>query len=323
MADAALLLQDGLTPFHRHLAQGPEDAAACWLVAEDEVRLRAVSWGRDARRGTVLLFTGRTEYAEKYGRIALDLRARGYATLTVDWRGQGLSDRLRAERALGHVRRFGDYQRDVAAMVAHGRELGLPEPWFLLAHSMGGCIGLRALMEGLPVRAAVFSAPMWGIQMTTALKPVAWSVSSVSRAFALSHLLTPGQEPCTYILRCDFAENTLTGDRETFEWMKGQVAAQPELGLGGPSLHWLNEALREMRRLMALPAPGVPALALAGTEEAVVDPARIRRRLQDWPGSRLVTVPTARHEVLMETPAIRRRVLSEIGGHLAAHGAGG
>jgi lysophospholipase len=267
----------------------------------------------------VLVFNGRTEYAEKYGRVAADLEGRGYATLTVDWRGQGLSDRLRTERALGHVRSFADYQLDVAAVVAHGRALGLPEPWFLLAHSMGGTVGLRALLEGLEVRGAVFSAPMWGIQMAAALKPVAWSVSSMSRAFALSHLLTPGQEAANYLLRCDFAENTLTGDRETFEWMRGHLATEPTLALGGPSLQWLNEALREMRRLMTAPAPQVPALAFLGSEEMIVDPARIRRRLADWPGSKLVTLPTARHEVLMETPAIRARALDGIGEFLEAH----
>ena len=322
MPDGALLLDGALedAPFHGHLAQGPADGSARWLLTEDGVRLRAVAWGREARRGTVLVFNGRTEYAEKYGRVAAELRSRGYATLTVDWRGQGLSDRLRSERSLGHVGRFADYQLDVAAMVAHGRELGLPEPWFLLAHSMGGAIGLRSLLEGLPVRAAAFSAPMWGIQMTAALKPVAWSVTSVSRAFALGHLLAPGQEPTNYLLLCDFAENTLTSDRETFEWMRGHLAAERELALGGPSLHWLNEALREMRRLMGVTAPEVPALAFVGTEEVIVDPARIRRRLADWPGSRLVTVPTARHEVLMETPAIRSRVLNEIAAHFAAHG---
>ena len=320
MPDGALLLgEQGPAPFFSHLAQGPEDGEADWIAARDGVRLRAVSWGRDAVRGTVLLFNGRTEYAEKYGRAASDLAARGYATLTVDWRGQGLSDRLRTERALGHVRSFADYQLDVAAVVAHGRALGLPEPWFLLAHSMGGTVGLRSLLESLPVRAAVFSAPMWGIQMTAALKPVAWSVSSMSRAFAFSHLLTPGQEAANYLLRCDFAENTLTGDRETFEWMRGHLATEPALALGGPSLHWLNEALREMRRLMAAPAPRVPALAFLGSEETIVDPERIRRKFADWPGSRLVTLPTARHELLMESPDIRSRVLDGIGEFLDAH----
>lgn len=320
LADGGYLLDgapSGEAPFHRHLAQGALDGAARWIEAEDGVRLRAVSWGREARKGTVLLFTGRTEYAEKYGRLAGDLAALGYATLTVDWRGQGLSDRLRAERSLGHVGRFADYQRDVRALLAHGRALSLPEPWVLLSHSMGGCIALRSLKEGLDVRGAVFSAPMWGLQMTAALKPVAWSVTSVGRGFGLGHLLTPGQEAVSYLLRCDFADNTLTSDRTTFEWLRSQLAAEPELALGGPSLHWLNEALREMRRLMSGPAPRVPALGLVGTEELIVDPSRIRRRFADWPGARLVQVPAARHEVLMETPAIRSRVLSEIAAFLA------
>ena len=43
--------------------------------------------------------------------------------------------------------------------------LALPRPWRLLAHSMGGTIGLRALTRGVPVAAAVFSAPMWGIRV--------------------------------------------------------------------------------------------------------------------------------------------------------------
>ena len=318
MPDGSPLPPLGEAPYHAELAQGPEDAEALWLRAGDGVRLRAVRWGDEARRGTVLLFTGRTEYAEKYGHVAADLVAEGYAVLTVDWRGQGLSDRLRTERSLGHVAHWTDYQLDVEALVAHGRALGMPEPWFLLAHSMGGCIGLRSLVEGLPVKAAAFSAPMWGLQMTAALKPVAWSMSSVSRAVALSHLLTPGQEPASYVLRAGFADNVLTGDEETWDWLRAQVAAVPELGLGGPSLQWLNEALREMRRLMALPAPAVPALAFVGSEELVVDPVRIARRLSDWPGARLVTVPAARHEVLMEGPGIRGPVLAEILAHFAA-----
>ena len=101
--------------------------------------------------------------------------------------------------------------------------------------------------------------------------------------------------------------------------MRGHLATEPALALGGPSLHWLNEALREMRRLMAAPAPRVPALAFLGSEETIVDPERIRRKFADWPGSRLVTLPTARHEVLMETPAIRSRVLDGIGEFLDAH----
>lgn len=305
-------------PLHALEAEGPEGAQASWLLAEDGVALRAVSWGAEtATRGTVLVFSGRTEYAEKYGRLARDLLAQGYATLTVDWRGQGLSGRLRPDRSLGHVERFADYQLDARALVAHAEGRGLPRPWFLIAHSMGGAIGLRSLEEGLDVAAAAFSAPMWGIQMRGALRPVAWTISSVSRQLGLSHLLAPGQEAMAYVLRSDFAGNALTSDRDAWEYMRSHVAADPDLGLGGPSLHWLNEALREMQRLMRIRAPAVPALAFVGTGETVVDPDRIQRRIGTWPGARLVVLPGARHELLMEAPTIRDRVVGEALAHFA------
>jgi lysophospholipase len=309
-------LLDGLTevraPFHRRLAGGAAEAR--WLVLPDGVRLRAVHWRRGAPRGTVLIFTGRTEYAEKYGRVAGSLAARGYAVLTVDWRGQGLSDRLRGgDRSLGHVGRWSDYQRDVGALVAHGRELGLTDPRFLLAHSMGGAIGLRALIEGLPVKAAAFSAPMWGFQVGVALKPAAWPPVPLGRG--LTGLLAAPQEAEALPLGQGFAENLLTSDRETWDWLRSQVSEVPDLRIGMPTLTWLNEAVREMWRLMAGPVPELPVLGLMGTEELVVDPGRIRRRLGDWPGARLVTLEGARHEVLMERPEIRDRALEEVLAH--------
>ena len=124
-------------PFHAEIADAPEGARAWWLTASDGVRLRAVTWA-GGRRGTAVIFPGRTEFAEKYGRVAGELVARGLAVAVIDWRGQGLSDRHPRDAMLGHVRDFGDYQRDVAALVGLADTLGLPAPRYLVAHSMGG-----------------------------------------------------------------------------------------------------------------------------------------------------------------------------------------
>ena len=294
-------------PLHADVAGGPDAGAAHWIKTTDHAQIRVGHWVSDADRGTVLLFPGRTEYIEKYGRAAADLRQRGYATITVDWRGQGLSDRATPDRATGHVAAFTDFQKDVSAMLTHARDLGLPKPYYLIAHSMGGAIGLRALLEGLPVRAAVFSAPMWGIQMSAVLRPFAWGISTLARRIGLDTRMAPGQETENYLTRIALEENTLTSDPEMFDYMRTQITTYPDLGLGGPSLRWLNESLIDMRRLSRLASPRLPTATFLGTAEQIVDPVRIRDRMARWPNGTLEVVEGGKHETMMETPDIRER----------------
>lgn len=291
-------------PFFADLAQGPKGGRAVWLRAADGVRLRAGVWaGGD--RGTVLLFPGRTEYVEKYGPAAADLAQRGYSTLSIDWRGQGLADRPLPDRMKGHVGAFAEYQADVAALVALAEGAGLPKPFYLMAHSMGGCIGLRALMRGLAVKAAVFSGPMWGIRLSPATRPIAQALSSVARMTGQTHRYAPGTGPTTYVMEAEAPGNVLTTDAAMFSFMKRQVTAQPDLALGGPTLGWLYAALTECRALAALPGPQVPTVTYLGSNERVVDTSPIRARMARWPGARLEMVPGSEHEVIMETAAIR------------------
>ncbi len=296
-------------PFFAEVAHGPEGGAAYWLQTEDDLRIRIGVWAPEGAKGTFLLFPGRTEYVEKYGINAATLAERGYASVAVDWRGQGLADRMLPNRATGHVLSFADYQKDIAAILAAVEELGLPKPLGLIAHSMGGCIGLRALHQGLPVQSVTFTGPMWGIRITPPLRPVAWGLSSLSRPLRFGHVYPPGQVAETYVLRAPFEDNTLTSDPEMFQLMKDQLEAHPDLALGGPSLHWLNEALYEMRALAALPSPSVPALTFVGANERIVDVPRIRSRMAAWPNGRLEVVEGAEHELLAERQDLRERVI--------------
>lgn len=293
-------------PFLADVADAPEGVEARWLRTRDGVRIRAAFWRRGAK-GTVLLFPGRTEYIEKYGPAAGEFARRGYAMLSVDWRGQGLADRFLPDKLTGHVGRFSDYQKDVAALIALARSEKLPEPFFLVAHSMGGAIGLRALYEDLPVRAVAFSAPMWGIHMHPALRPAAWVLSTLSRPLGQGHNYAPGTSPVTYVVEAPFADNVLTRDPAMYEFMRRQVSQYPELSLGGPSLHWLNEALRDCLDLRRRPSPALPCCTTLGTLERVVDPAPVRERMTRWPEGRLDVIAGAEHEVMMEVPRIRAR----------------
>lgn len=304
-------------PFFADMADGPEGGRAWWLTTADEVRIRVGLWRPEGAKGTVFLLPGRTEYVEKYGRTARDLARHGLATYTVDWRGQGLADRLIDDAMSGHVMHFTDYQDDLRAMVAAAGEQGLPRPWHMLAHSMGGCIGLRAAMEAMPVTSCAFSGPMWGIRIADALRPVAWSLSWGSKRLGMDHRYAPGTIPGSYVLTEPFETNKLTRDRDMYQYMIDHLTAHPELGLGGPSLRWLHEALRETRRLARMPSPDLPCLTVMGSEEDIVDVPRIRERMAAWPGGRLEVIEGARHEVLMEDTETRGAIIDMICGFFA------
>ena len=304
-------------PFFEAIAEGPDGGLAHWVEASDGLRLRIGHWPRTGARGTVLIFPGRTEYIEKYGRDARALAERGFAAVAIDWRGQGLAGRMLDDANIGHVGKFGDYQSDVRAMCAYAEAQGLPRPWYLLAHSMGGCIGLRALLEGLPVEAATFSGPMWGLALPPLLAPLAGPIILVSRLLGRANRSVPGQPAQTYVLRAGFEGTLLTSDPDMFAYMQRQLQTRPELALGPPSVQWLAEAIAETRALRAIALPRTRCVTFLGTEERIVSTRAIRDVMARWPGGDLVMIEGGEHEVLMETPAHRQAIFDRLAVHFA------
>ena len=307
-------------PFYTDISHGPEGGAAYWVTAGDGKRIRVGHWPLESAEGTVLIFPGRTEFIEKYGQIAAAFAERGLASVAIDWRGQGLSDRMLDDPLVGHVDSFVDYQKDVAALMRVVRQLGLPRPLYLLAHSMGGAIGLRAVMEGLGVQAVTFSGPMWGIFFKPHIRPFAHVLGHAMPVIGRGHLLPPGSSPRAHVLTTDPETNLLTRDAEQFEIMRQQLKAHPEMELGGPSYVWLREALRETRHLQGRPSPGLPCLTLLGSNEGIVDVPAIQQRRDAWPRGELQIVDPGEHEVLMESAERTAPLFDRIAAHFRKSG---
>ena len=305
-------------PFFADVAEAPPGEVCVWLTTPDGVRIRAAHW-KGGDRGTVILFPGRTEYIEKYGPASADFAQRGYASATVDWRGQGLADRLLDDPAPGHVLRFQDYQKDVAALLAWLRAEAMPDPWYLVGHSMGGCIGLRSIYDGIPVKAVTFSAPMWGIKMQTAMRPLAWTLGTLAPKVGFGSRMTPSTSRITYVVEAPYEDNLLTRDPEMFAFMQRQLHAHPELAIGGPTLQWLGQALQETRALMAMAPPKVPCLTMLGISERIVHIEAIKRRMATWPGAEFDLIPEAEHELMMERLPVRTRFFDKAAAHFDAH----
>lgn len=262
------------------------------------------------------ILPGRTEYIEKYGRIIGRLMERDLSVAILDWRGQGLSERYPGNPNLGHVEDFRHYQRDVSALLDLIADEQMPGPLYMLAHSMGGCIGLRTLLEQAHFSGAILSAPMWHLQMRTATRELTSKMTRLANLVGLGGRLTPGTNARPTPLAVQFEGNSLTSHRETFDWMVGQINAVPHLSLGGPSMQWTYAALEEMARLYVAPLPGIPVTVFLGTDESVVSKSVIRSQVAKMAAGELVICEGAQHEVLMEGPAVQQTVWKSIDGFL-------
>jgi lysophospholipase len=269
-----------------------------------------------AGRGLALLLQGRTEFIEKYAPIADALAERGFATATLDWRGQGASARLLANPRKGHIGDFAVYQRDLAALTAHPEVAALGPPRLAIAHSMGGAIALRAALDGeLEPDALVFSAPMWGLAQSRVSAGVARLLARAIATLGGGGLYAPGNGDASYAAT-DPSPNVLTGDPEQAAWLAALTRRCDDRALGGVTWGWLRAAYREMRALAPRPLDR-RALVIAGDEESVTAlPAMRARAARD--GLHMIEVRGGRHELMFETPPRREAFWRAVDAELAA-----
>ncbi len=291
------------------------------LQAADGVRLRGAIWHfSGGGRGLALLLNGRTEFIEKCTVAAARLVERGFSVASLDWRGQGRSQRLIDHPLKGHVGSFEEYRLDLAALLAHPAVAALGPPRLMLAHSMGGAIGLGAMLRGqVGVAAAVLTAPMLGIRMAWYQRLIARPVLEFARRTGgLERWPPPPRFDLPHVF-LGFEGNMLTGDLEAFDWMVETLRREPAFQMALPTIGWIGAARDEMRWLNAQPPLGRPALFLLGGREQIVEPRAVRDGAARL-GARLVEIAGARHEHLMETPPIRAEVWAAIDRFLAEHG---
>jgi lysophospholipase len=279
----------------------PATGAALWFTRPDGARLRAALFApAGSPRGSVVLSGGRTEPIEKYFEVIDELRARGFAVLAHDWRGQGLSHRRMPDRLRGHGVAHGDLVADLLALVDHVRE-ALPPPRIAVGHSMGGCVTLLALEAG-GFAGCLLSAPMLGLytgRMPPALARLVARLRCLTGRGA-DDVAEPPIDPFTL----PFEGNPLTSDPVRFARHRRQLAACPDLALGGPTWSWIDAAFSGMAlvaRRERLRAITTPVTICAAQRDRVVDNGALRRAALLLPRGRLVEVPGALHEILMES----------------------
>lgn len=115
---------------------------AAWLTMADGQRLFVREWTAAKPRGAVLIVHGLGEHSGRYERLAQWFNQRSYDVRSYDQRGHGKTPGRR-----GALRHADDLLEDLAT-VYNDYTNGLPQPPFLLGHSMGGLVAARAVLDG-------------------------------------------------------------------------------------------------------------------------------------------------------------------------------
>lgn len=291
----------------------PAGVRTAKLIAHDGMPLRAALWPPAAggRNGTVCVFQGRAEYIEKYFETIADLRRRGFAVATMDWRGQGGSGRRLKDPRKGHVDDFSEYDRDLELFMSEFVLPDCPPPYFALAHSMGGNILLRSsCRRDCWFDRMVLSAPLLGLANEKPSVPAAATCSEFAVFFGLGDLAVPGEGAERWDC-ASFEGNPFTSDKRRF-WRNHEILERaPSLGLGPPTIAWARAAFASMKWMASDDFPAsvhVPVLMLAAGRDEIVSNHAIERLASQLRAGSQIVMPTARHELLQETDEIREQV---------------
>ena len=292
----------------------PSGAVVGAFEGYDGNPMRFARWEptRGPTRGTVCVFTGRSEFIEKYFEVVSDLRRRGFAVAVMDWRGQGGSYRPLSNPRKGWVRTFSEYDRDLDCFMEQVVKPECPPPYYALAHSMGGHILLR--IAGRPVppfERIMVVAPMLrfhdkkvGVSQRYArLYAALGTACGFGRAYVRGGS-DASEDPVV------FEGNPLTSDEARFARNRALIEAAPHLLLGAPTIGWLNAAYRSMGKLND-PAYAerisVPLLVAIAGQDVIVDPVASEAFAARVKLCTTVNLPLARHEILQEADEIRGR----------------
>ncbi|MDD1527548.1 MULTISPECIES: alpha/beta fold hydrolase [Bradyrhizobium] len=286
----------------------PENVVSGTIKTPDGVELRFARWAPPAnRKGTVCVFTGRSEQIEKYFETVRDLRDRGFAVAMIDWRGQGHSSRRLRDPRKGYVRDFSDFEIDVEAFVQQVVLPDCPPPFFALAHSMGGTVMLRVAHAGKRwFDRMVLSAPMIDLPGRTTSFPVRALLKTMRLLGQGGRYVPGGSDRLTGL--DPFINNPVTSDPVRYARNAAILEEDPTLGLASPTVAWADTAFRAMQTFKRANYPSEirqPILMLAASNDTVVSTAAIEEFAYHLRAGSHLVIAGAKHEILQEQDRYR------------------
>lgn len=276
---------------------------SAFLTTADGLKIHYRKYVKPGQEKALVILPGRTESTFKFAEVLHDLQDLNLAVFIIDHRGQGASSLEVKTPQLQYVRSFSFYKDDLTQLVHEAiQRLGFKEV-YALGHSMGAnIISLFMVQHPKVFQKVVLSSPM--LDLSPAPFPFQWmaySFVTIACWFGFDKTFVPGHGPFNVN---DTYRGTGSAVRfKAFNELRAQKTAEI---MGGVSYRFTQQALvatwdmrRDAKKLLApilMFQSGKDDVVLTGGQDYVCQHAKQCQK---------VVFPDARHEIHIETDAIR------------------
>ncbi|MDF3195374.1 alpha/beta hydrolase [Pseudomonas sp. 1928-m] len=241
------------------------------------------AWWPEQPRATLVLLHGYYDHVGLYRHVVEWALGMGFAVLSFDLPGHGLSSGARAS-----IGDFAEYQTVLQAVLAEAAVLELPQPWHLCGQSTGGAILIDYLLTGEPlaqIGETILLAPL--------VRPRAWVWSQLSYRVMRNFVSEIPRR---------FSVNS--SDAAFIDFVHHQDPLQPR----NLPTAWVGALSQWVPRIEAAPRSARSPLIIQGEADMTVAWQHNLQVLQDkFAAPQILRLPEARHHLANEAPALRQR----------------
>ncbi|WP_296130435.1 alpha/beta hydrolase [Pseudomonas sp. Ga0074129] len=240
------------------------------------------AWWPEQPRATLVLLHGYYDHSGLYRHVIEWALGMGFAVLSFDLPGHGLSSGARAS-----IGDFAEYQTVLQGVLAEAAALQLPQPWHLCGQSTGGAILIDYLLTGAPsadIGETILLAPL--------VRPRAWAWSQLSYR-VMRHFVSE--------IPRRFSVNS--SDADFIDFVHNRDPLQPR----SLPTAWVGALSQWVPRIEAAPRSVRSPLIIQGEADMTVAWRHNLEVLQDkFAAPSILRLPEARHHLANELPALRR-----------------
>ncbi len=240
-------------------------------------------WWPAQPRATLVLLHGYYDHVGLYRHVIEWALGMGFAVLSFDLPGHGLSSGARAS-----IGDFAEYQVVLQAVLAEAAALELPQPWHLCGQSTGGAILIDYLLNGAPgaeIGETILLAPL--------VRPRAWGWSQFSYRIMKRFVSEIPRR---------FSVNS--SDAAFIDFVHHQDPLQPR----NLPTAWVGALSQWVPRIEAAPRSARSPLIIQGEADLTVAWRHNLKVLQDkFAAPQILRLAEARHHLANESVELRQR----------------